>query len=411
MDYQKVNFKNKKGETLAAYLDKPVDDEPKAYVLFAHCFTCNKNLKGVKYISKALTNEGFGVLRFDFTGLGESEGDFADTNFSSNVDDLLEAAQFLENHFEGPSILVGHSLGGAAVLLAASQILSVKAIATVGAPSKPDHVTKHFQHKIPEIKEEGEAIVNIGGRDFQIRNQFIKNLEKTNLDDHIHNLRRPLLIMHSPIDQVVGIDNAGEIFQAAQHPKSFVALDEADHLLMKSRDAQYVGQMISAWSARYIPEERKENGESQLETEKQVVAKTGQDSLTTEVKSGKHHFLVDEPESAGGNNLGPNPYDYLAAALGSCTSLTLQMYARHKKWPLDEARVHVQHKKAYEKDCENAEESHAKIDVLEREIEVLGDLDETQQKRLIEIANKCPVHRTLTSDIKVKTWQKGKTEG
>lgn len=405
MEHQKITFENKDGESLVAYLDQPADNKPKGYAVFAHCFTCNKNLKAVKHISRALTNHGFGVLRFDFTGLGESEGDFADTNFSSNVTDLISACNFLDTYYEAPSILVGHSLGGSAVLLAASQLSSVQAVATVGAPSAPDHVTKHFQHKIDEIKDKGEATVNLGGRDFQIKDQFLEDLEQSNLENHIYELRRPLLIIHSPIDKVVGLDNAGSIFQAAQHPKSFISLDGADHLLMNNNDAQYVGQMIASWSSRYLPASE-ENEEPELQTEKQIVARTGKDTLTTDVKSGKHYLLVDEPESAGGNNLGPNPYDYLAAALGSCTSLTLQMYARHKKWPLDEARVHVQHKKEHDKDFDDTDQSNAKIDVLEREIEVLGDLDKKQQERLIEIANKCPVHRTLTSDIKVKTWQK-----
>lgn len=407
MDYHKVDFQNSYGQKLAAYIDKPADNEPKGYVLFAHCFTCNKNLKAIKYISRALTNEGFGVLRFDFTGLGESEGDFADTNFSSNVSDLIEAAEFLANHYEAPSILLGHSLGGAAVLLAAKQLPSVKAVATVGAPSSPDHVTKHFQHKIAEIKEEGEARVNLGGRDFKIKDQFVQDLESSNLHEHIHDLKRPLLIMHSPVDQTVGIDNAGKIFQSAQHPKSFIALDGADHLLMKNADAKYVGQMVASWSVRYIAEEEEPETDD-LDTDKQIVARTEKEALTTDIKSGKHYFMADEPVAAGGHDLGPNPYDYLAAALGSCTSMTLHLYANHKKWNLDEARVHVQHKKAYREDSEQPEGKGGKIDVLEREIEIYGDLDDDQRNRLIEIANKCPVHRTLTSDIKVETHKKAK---
>jgi len=405
MDNQKVTFSNKAGEKLAAYIDTPADDKPGGYVLFAHCFTCNKNLKAVKHISKALTSEGLGVLRFDFTGLGESEGDFADTNFSSNVEDLVAAGEFLQQHYEAPTILIGHSLGGAAVLLAAAQLSSVKAVATVGAPVAPDHVTKHFQHQIPDIKADGKATVNLGGSNFTIKHQFIRDLESTNLKKHIHDLRRPLLILHSPIDKTVGIDNAGAIFEAAQHPKSFVSLDGADHLLMNPKDARYSGQLIASWAERYIPEPTDEA--SALETDKQVVARIGKDSLTTDVKAGKHYLTVDEPESAGGNDAGPNPYDYLAAALGSCTSLTLQLYAHRKQWPLDEARVHVQHKKDYKKDYEDSEQSSAKIDILEREIEIIGALDEKQQQRLIEVANKCPVHRTLTSDIQVNTRQKG----
>lgn len=401
MSRQKVAFQNEHGEQLAAYLDFPVDQRPVAYALFAHCFTCNKNLKAVNNISRSLTQKGFAVLRFDFTGLGESEGDFSDTNFSSNVADLAQASEFLREHYEAPSLLMGHSLGGAAVLLAAHKMPELKAVATVAAPANPDHVTKHFKDQIPEIKEKGEATVNLGGRDFTIRKQFVDNLERSNLQNYIHNLRSPLLILHSPSDKTVGIDNAGEIFQHAQHPKSFIALDNADHLLMKKEDSVYVGEVVASWAERYLPA-RQEQG-LDLSTEKQAVARTDQNSLTTDVKTGNHHLLVDEPTSAGGNDLGPNPYDYLATALASCTSLTLHMYANHKQLPLEEVRVHVQHQKTYEEDCDNAEQKGSKIDLLEREIELFGRLDEKQRERLVQIANKCPVHRTLESDIKITT--------
>lgn len=408
MNRQKVFFQNEQGEQLAAYLDFPVDQRPLAYALFAHCFTCNKNLKAVNNISRALTLKGFAVLRFDFTGLGESEGDFSDTNFSSNVADLVKASEYLREHYQAPSLLIGHSLGGAAVLLAANKMPELKAIATVSAPSNPEHVTKHFQHQIPEIKEKGEATVNLGGRDFTIRKQFVDNLERANLQHYIHNLRRPLLILHSPSDQTVGIDNAGEIFQHAQHPKSFISLDNADHLLMKKVDSIYVGEVIASWSERYLQGAKAQTGD--LNTEKQAVARTEQSSLVTDVKTGNHHLLVDEPTSAGGNDLGPNPYDYLATSLASCTSLTLHMYAGHKQWPLEEVRVHVQHQKTYAEDCDNAEEKGSKIDLLEREIELYGDLDEKQRERLITIANKCPVHRTLNSDIKITTRERQQNE-
>ena len=407
MNRQKVTFQNDQGAKLAAYLDFPVDQRPLAYALFAHCFTCNKNLKAVNNISRALTQKGFAVLRFDFTGLGESEGDFSDTNFSTNVSDLVQASDYLRQHYEAPSLLMGHSLGGAAVLLAAHEMPELKAVATVAAPSNPDHVTKHFQHQIPEIKESGEATVNLGGRDFTIRKQFVDNLERSNLQSYIHNLRRPLLILHSPSDQTVGIDNAGEIFQHAQHPKSFIALDNSDHLLMKKADSVYVGEVVASWSERYLPLQDAQAHD--LRTEKQAVARTEQGSLTTDVKTGNHHLLVDEPASAGGNDLGPNPYDYLATALASCTSLTLHMYAGHKQWPLDEVRVHVQHQKTYADDCDNTEQKGSKIDLLEREIELYGALDDKQRERLIEIANKCPVHRTLNSDIKITTREREAT--
>ena len=401
MTREKIAFQNKQGEQLAAYLDFPVDQQPRAFAIFAHCFTCNKNLKAINNISRALTQKGFGVLRFDFTGLGESEGDFADTNFTSDVDDLVQAHAYLREHHQAPSLLIGHSLGGAAVYMAAHGMPELEAVATIGAPANPDHVTANFQDKLPEIEQKGEATVNLGGRNFTIRKQFVENLERSNLQHYISTLRKPLLILHSPVDKIVGIDNAGEIFQHAKHPKSFVSLDAADHLLLKKADSLYVGEVIASWSERYLPQEAE--SQDDLSTEKQVVARTGQNSLTTDVKTGRHHMLVDEPASAGGNDHGPNPYDYLATALASCTSLTLHMYAGHKQMPLEEVRVHVQHHKTYADDCNNAEEKGAKIDLLEREIELYGELDEKQRKRLIQIANKCPVHRTLESDIKITT--------
>lgn len=399
MGYNKINFPNEDGQQLAAYLDLPIDGKPKAFALFAHCFTCNKNLKAVANISRSLTQQGIAVMRFDFTGLGESEGDFADTNFSSNVEDLKAAAGYLANEYEAPSLLIGHSLGGAAVLLAANSLPSVKAVVTIGAPADPTHVTNHFEGTIEDIKTHGKAKVNIGGRTFQIKKQFLDDLEASNLTDHIKNLDTSLLIMHSPSDKVVGIDNAAKIYQAAMHPKSYISLEGMDHLMSEKQDSQYVGQVISQWASRYIDQA----SERDLETEYQVVTRTGRTRFTTDAKAGHHHLLADEPESAGGQDLGPNPYDYLAIALGSCTSMTLRMYADHKNWDLDEVKVHVQHKKVHCDDCNDADNKHSKIDVLDRIIEVKGKLDEKQKERLVQIADKCPVHKTLNSDIKVQT--------
>lgn len=402
MNFKKITFKNKEGEDLAAYIDLPPNGKPKALAVFAHCFTCNKNLKAVSNISRALTVEGIGVMRFDFTGLGESEGDFSDTNFSSNVDDLIAAAGYLEEHYKAPSLLIGHSLGGAAVLIAARSIPSLKGVVTVAAPADPAHIKNHFESKLEEIEKEGVAQVNLAGRPFKIKKQFIEDLDANNVESHVRNLKKPLLVLHSPSDNIVGIDNAARIYQAALHPKSFLALPDADHLLMKNIDSQYVGKTIATWSRRYLYLEEAESKPT-LKTEKQVVARIGEEKFTTEIQSGKHALIADEPEAYGGNDYGPNPYDYLATSLASCTAMTIKMYTNQKKWPLEEVYVHVQHKKEHAEDCEDNESKTNKIDVLEREIELVGDLDDQQRQRALEIADKCPVHKTLSADIKINS--------
>ena len=252
MPFRKLSFKNTEGQVLGARLDLPAVGQPIAYALFAHCFTCTKNLKAIGHISRGLTDEGIAVLRFDFTGLGESEGDFADTNFSSNVSDLVAAADFLNAEFEGPKILIGHSLGGAAVLLAAAKIPTSAAVATIGAPADPRHVTHLLGSGREKIEAEGEAEVVLAGRKFKIKKQFLDDLEESHMEETIRNLEGALLIFHSPIDNIVGIENATWIFKAARHPKSFVSLDEADHLLSHEADSVYVGAVCGAWARKYI---------------------------------------------------------------------------------------------------------------------------------------------------------------
>ena len=399
MKPEKIHFENRKGEKLAARLEFPPDSKPYAFALFAHCFTCNKNLTAVRNISRALSGNGIAVLRFDFTGLGESEGDFADTNFSSNVEDLVDAANFLAEHYEAPGLLVGHSLGGAAVLKAGLSLPSVKAITTIGAPYDPEHVTHLFSEDIEAIKSDGVAKVSIGGREFTIKKSFLEDIEETKTLSTIHALERPLLIMHSPVDQTVEVSNATSIYKAAQHPKSFVSLDQADHLLSRKEDSLYAGEMIASWVKRYLPAP----DPVKLQTDGQVVVLTEEDSYTTMIKAGSHHLIADEPETVGGSNFGPTPYDLLTSALGACTSMTLRMYADRKKWPLKRVKVHLEHEKDYAKDCENCEQSSAKIDHFYRKIELEGDLDDTQRARLLEIADKCPVHKTLHNEVKVIT--------
>lgn len=402
MNTTKVTFKNKEGQQLAGRLELPVDRHPHNFALFAHCFTCNKNLIAVKNISRALTSNGFGVLRFDFTGLGESEGDFADTNFSGNVEDLVAAADFLKEAYEAPTLLIGHSLGGAAVIFAATEIKSVKAMTTIGAPSNPTHVKHLLKSGIEEINKTGKATVNLSGRDFTIKKQFLEDLETKSLPETVKELRKPLLIMHSPQDNTVGIKNAEEIYKAAHHPKSFVSLDGADHLLFDKKDSIYVGEVISGWAKRYL--DTKGKIDSDLKTRYQVVARlSADDGFTTQMKVGDHPMLADEPEDVGGNNFGPNPYELVAAGLSACTAMTIQMYAKRKDWPVDTVEVHTSYGKDYAKDCENCETEGSKIDTFERLITLTGALDDKQRQRIKEIADKCPVHRTMHSETQIIT--------
>ncbi len=403
MKTEKLFFENKKGSKLAAHLVIPLDKTPIYYAIFAHCFTCSKNIKAVNNISRTLANSGVAVLSFDFTGLGQSEGEFKDTNFSSNIDDLISAAAFMEKEYEAPKLLIGHSLGGTAVLYASAAMESVKAVVTIGAPAEAVHVRKLFKQGIDEILEEGSATVNIGGSDFTITNDFIENLEKNKLSEILSDLRKSFLFIHSPQDKVVDISNAEMLYKAAHHPKSFLSIDGADHLVSDSKDSQYVGSVIAAWGERYLPEEAdKAAALNDIQGHEVRVRLSGQ-GFTTEVKTPSHHLIADEPEAVGGDNQGPTPYDLLMASLGTCTAMTLRMYADRKKWPLKEVTVFLNHDKVHVEDIQNSKDSSAKISRFERIIEVEGDLDDSQTKRLLEIANKCPVHRTLQETIKIET--------
>lgn len=402
MRSEKVVFENKQGFELAARIDLPADGQPTAYALFAHCFTCSKNLNAVGHISRALTQAGFGVLRFDFTGLGESEGDFADTHFASNISDLLSAADYLEASYELPRILVGHSLGGAAVLMAARHLPSVVAVATIGAPSSPEHIRHLFVDDLDEISSSGEAEVRLAGRVFTIRKEFIEDLSRHDAPDAIGELDKALLVLHAPLDQIVGIENAAEIFQRAKHPKSFISLDTADHLLTEPEDSRYAGSVIAAWSARYIPAERRLAKQGPPD-DNRIVVETGKEGFRTEISANGHSLVADEPLAVGGTDEGPSPYDLLVASLGACTSMTLRMYADRKKLPLESVVVRLRHQKIHAEDCAHCESEGARIDHIEREIELTGALDEDQRSRMLEIAERCPVHRTLESDIVIES--------
>lgn len=402
MKQRKVTFPNAQGEQLTGLLALPEDEQPLAYALFAHCFTCSKNLAAAGTIAQALARRRIAVLRFDFTGLGESEGEFAESTFSSDVSDLVAAARYLEQHYQSPRILIGHSLGGAAVLQAAPQIPSVTAVATIAAPAHPSHAAKLFGSAREQIERQGEATVQLAGRPFTIRKSFLDDLEAQKPEQTLHNLKAALLILHSPRDVVVGIDQAALLYQAAKHPKSFISLDPADHLLSRKEDSRYAGEMIAAWAGRFL--------ETTAVAEKlpdiidnRVTIRTGAEGFYTEIFANGYPLVADEPESYGGSGLGPSPYDYLLAALGACTSMTVQMYARRKEWPLQTAVVRLRHEKIHAEDCQHCEEKSGKIDRFERELDLKGELSEEQRARLLEIAEKCPVHRTLHNEVLVET--------
>ncbi|MGE0588680.1 MAG: alpha/beta fold hydrolase [Cyclobacteriaceae bacterium] len=391
------SFTNKDGIELSGKMDWPANQQPRAYALFAHCFTCGKSLNAVRNISKSLAGRGFAVFSFDFTGLGKSEGEFADTTFSANVDDLVAASRFLESEFASPALLIGHSLGGAAVIEAARRLMSVRAVATIGAPADTEHVTHIFDSNLQQLKQEGIAQVDIGGRPFTLKQDFVDDLKNHTVTETIGNLRKAVLLLHSPQDATVGIENAAILYTAATHPKSFISLDGADHLLTNKDDSQYVGEIIASWASRYLQQPSSVN----LTTQHQTVALIGSEDngYTTLVKAGKHYITADEPEDVGGNDYGPSPYELLSASLATCTAMTLRMYANRKKLPVDEIKVHVNHSKRHSEDSVNTE----RIDHFERLVELAGNLTEDQQSRLLEIANKCPVHKTLEGEIMVDT--------
>ncbi|MBT8143452.1 MAG: alpha/beta fold hydrolase [Gammaproteobacteria bacterium] len=390
----RIEFPGAQGQTLVGRLEQPVGP-PRAHLLFAHCFTCTKNIRAAVNISQALAAEGFAVLRFDFTGLGESDGDFADTNFSSNVSDLVAAADFLRQHYQAPSVLVGHSLGGTAVLQAAQQIDEVVAVATIGSPARARHVENLFAEARPEIAARGEAEVRLAGRPFTIRQQFVDDLRAQPVPDTLRQLRKALLVMHSPVDTIVSIDNAAEIFQNALHPKSFVSLDDADHLLSSEADSRYAGQLLAAWASRYLPAN---DQPAEAVAEGTVRAVTGNGYLT-ELQAGVHAMVADEPAAVGGSNLGPTPYGLLSAALASCTSMTLRMYADHKKLNVNSIEVTVEDERVHAKDCAECETATGFAHRFERTIDIDGDITDQQRQRMLEIADRCPVHRTLEGEI------------
>lgn len=403
MATERFQFTGEGGHQLAAALELP-DGEPAAYALFAHCFTCGKDTLAAKRISVALAARGIAVLRFDFTGLGSSEGDFANSTFSSNVADLVRAANHLRNVRKAPSILIGHSLGGAAILAAAGKIPEAKAVVTIAAPSDPAHVTGLFSQHVDAIRTQGEVEVSLAGRPFRIRREFLDDIVEHELMKDVTALHKALLVMHSPVDDTVGIDNATKIFVAARHPKSFVSLDHADHLLTRPADALYAADVITAWASRYVEAAKPAKAMDLPEAPRSVVVQETRKSKFNQIITvGPHHLVADEPKAAGGEDAGPGPYDFLLAGLGACTSMTMRLYADRKSLPLDRVTVTLKHSKIYAKDCAECETRDGMLDQIERDIAMDGALDAEQRKKLMEIADKCPVHRTLTSEIRIVT--------
>ncbi len=400
VETRRVSFPGEDGSTLAARLDQPVG-KPRGYALFAHCFTCSKDIAAARQIAGGLAAQGLAVLRFDFTGLGHSEGEFANTTFASNIQDLIAAADWMRGEGMAPTVLIGHSLGGAAVLSAAAHIPEVTGVSTIGAPADPGHVVHNFGANLEIIERDGEAEVSLAGRNFRIRKSFIDDLKTHDLEERIGSLKRDLLIFHAPLDMTVGIENAGRIFAAAKHPKSFVSLDKADHLLTRAADAKYVASVIAAWASRLVPEEAPlQLTASEGEV---VVAHLGEGKFPQAVLAAGHRLRADEPKSVGGENSGPAPYDFLLAGLGSCTNMTLALYAERKGWQLDRLETRLRHNKVHADDCAACETQSGKIDKISREITIEGPLDAEQRQKLLEIADKCPVHRTLHSEIVIET--------
>jgi uncharacterized OsmC-like protein/fermentation-respiration switch protein FrsA (DUF1100 family) len=403
MPTERFQFTGEGGLQLAAALDLP-EREPLAYALFAHCFTCGKDTLAAKRIAVALAAKGIAVLRFDFTGLGSSEGDFANSTFTSNVADLVRAADHLRETRKAPAILIGHSLGGAAVLAAAEKIPEAKAVVTIAAPSDPAHVIGLFKDRIEDIRTSGKVEVSLAGRPFQISREFLDDIAEQNLLTRVTKLHRSLLIMHSPTDDTVGIENATKIFVAAKHPKSFVSLAGADHLLSRKNDSAYVADVIAAWVTRYLDPVASEHATDPDDAPRQVVVReTGNGKFQQTVSIGPHHMLADEPVAAGGEDTGPGPYDFLLAGLGACTSMTMRLYAERKSLPLERVTVTLKHSKIYAQDCAECETKTGMLDRIDRVIAMEGALDPEQRAKLMEIADKCPVHRTLTSEIHIAT--------
>ena len=400
MPTERITFTGHDGSTLAARLDLP-EGPHLATALFAHCFTCSKDIPAARRIAARLAGKGIAVLRFDFTGLGHSGGEFGNTTFTSNIDDLKAAARFLEGRDMAPALLIGHSLGGAAVLKARAEIASVRAVVTLGAPADPAHVAHNFADALPQIEKDGVAEVDLGGRPFCISKAFIDDIADGRLKEAVANLDAALLVLHAPRDAIVSIDNAAEIFMAAKHPKSFVTLDNADHLISHPSDAEYAATLIAAWVGHYIDLTAPAPPPGAPEGIVRV-SEADPNGFLQDIQSGPdHHAQADEPLAYGGTNRGMSPYGFVSSGLGACTAMTIRMYARRKGWPLEHVSVDISHNKVHAQDAGAG--SKNRIDEFTRAIRLQGGLDDSQRARLMEIADKCPVHRTLEKGARVRT--------
>ncbi|GAA5220917.1 bifunctional alpha/beta hydrolase/OsmC family protein [Membranihabitans marinus] len=400
MKSERISIPNSSGHQLSAYIELPANQKPSYLAVFAHCFTCSGSFAPVRHITRELTNYGFGVVRFDFTGLGKSGGEFSDSHFSANVQDLVDVCQYISQKYIKPTLLIGHSLGGAAAIVASHQLKYIRAVATIGAPSNVGHVKHHFEHKINEVLQQGQADVKIGGRPFVINKEFVEGFNTIALLDIVKELKKPILIMHSPFDKIVGIEHARELYHHAYHPKSFISLDQADHLLTSKEDSVYVGNVIGAWVKKYYPS----LDNVILDTEgEQLVGHLNlmDDEFTTSIQTKTHALIADEPIDVGGDDFGPSPYELLVAGLAACTTMTLKLYANRKKWDLKEVYVYLTHSKKHMETGEDS--SKNKIDFIEKKLKFIGDLTEDQRQRLLEISAKCPVHRTLTNGVKIQS--------
>lgn len=404
MKSEHATFAGADGHQLSARLDLPAGT-PRATALFAHCFSCGKDLKSARRLAARLTDQGYAVLRFDFTGLGSSEGEFADSNFSSNIADLLAAADWLRQTYAAPSLLVGHSLGGSAALAAASRIPELQAVAAIGAPADPAHVTHLFSCALDEIEANGVADVSIAGRTFTVKKQFLDDVAATELQSSLDALDIPVLILHSPTDEIVSVSNGEQLFAQASFPKSFVALDDADHLLAKPGQAERAADLLATWADHYVDDHLVASDDVLVAAAEGevVVAERGTGKFAQVVRvANRHALLADEPIGIG-DDTGPAPYDLLLAALGTCTSMTVRMYADRKKWPLEDVAVRLSHNKVHATDCAECESGNGKVDLIERELVLEGPLNDEQRAKLLEIADKCPVHRSLHDETHITT--------
>ncbi|KAA2217383.1 bifunctional alpha/beta hydrolase/OsmC family protein [Maribacter flavus] len=398
----KLKIPNRKGHELHALLELPANQKPNRYAIFSHCFACSSNMTAVRNITRTLTNYGFGVIRFDFTGLGRSQGEFAESHFSANVNDIIDVHNYIKETYKAPELLIGHSLGGSASIMAASRIQDIKAVATIGSPSNIEHTKKQFESGLEDVKSYGKAEVELGGRPFIIDSDFVEDFSNTDLLDVTKKLRKPILIMHSPQDRIVKPDHAHNLFVAAFHPKSFVTLDGADHLLTNKNDSMYIGNVIGAWVERYF--EPMENKMLEPEGE-QLVAHLDltENNFTTQMQTKHHNMIADEPGSVGGDNYGPGPYDYLTAAIASCTAMTVKLYAERKEWDLREVYVYITHSKKHTDELQGDFENPGRIDHINKKLKFIGDLTTEQKEKLKDIASRCPVHKTVASEVHFDT--------